>query len=75
MLAVLSYAWDDWAIPWAGIAAALAGTGSLLSGYAALKTARSRAKRDELAERDELARRREGAGHGEAVEGGGAPSD
>lgn len=39
---------DDWAIPWAGIAAALAGTGSLLTGIAALKSAGKRGTSDEV---------------------------
>jgi hypothetical protein len=43
---LLAYVWEDRAIPWAGIAAVLAGTGSLLSGIAALKMAR-RKGRDE----------------------------
>lgn len=32
--------WTDWQIPWAGIGALLAGTGSFLTGFAALKAAR-----------------------------------
>lgn len=38
----------DWTIPWAGIAAALAGTGSLLTGIAALKAAQRRGTKDEV---------------------------
>ena len=34
--------WMQREIPWAGIAAILAGTGSLLSGYAALKLAQKK---------------------------------
>lgn len=30
----------DWTIPWAGIGALLAGTGSFLTGFAALKASR-----------------------------------
>ena len=36
--------WTQRDIPWAGIAAILAGTGSLLSGYAALKLAQKKGK-------------------------------
>ena len=66
----LAYAWDDWAIPWAGIAAALAGTGSLLSGYAALKMARQKGKQsDRMEERWQ----REHPEHEAPVEGGEPP--
>lgn len=37
---LLAVSLPDWEIPWAGIGAALAGTGSFLSGFAALKAAR-----------------------------------
>ena len=43
----LFYVWDDWAIPWAGIGAVLMGTGSLLTGFAALKNAQRRGAKDE----------------------------
>lgn len=36
-----------WELPWAGIGAALAGMGSFLSGYAALKLARRQGGKDE----------------------------
>lgn len=39
--------WTQREIPWAGIAAALAGTGSLLTGIAALKSAQKRGAKDE----------------------------
>lgn len=39
--------WTDWTIPWAGIAAVLAGTGSLLTGIAALKAAQRRGTSNE----------------------------
>ena len=45
VLAVLP---DDWKIPWAGIAAALAGTGSLLTGIAALKSAQKGGTSDKV---------------------------
>lgn len=38
--------WTQREIPWAGIAAALAGTGSLLTGIAALKSAQKRGAKD-----------------------------
>lgn len=38
---------DEWTFPWAGIGAALAGMGSFLSGYAALKLARRQGAKDE----------------------------
>lgn len=37
----------DWEIPWAGIGACLAGTGSLLTGIAAIKAAQKRGTSDE----------------------------
>lgn len=40
LLNALVSEWTQREIPWAGIAAALAGTGSLLTGIAALKSAR-----------------------------------
>ena len=46
----LGYVWDDWAIPWAGIGAFLMGTGSVLTGIAALKNAQKRGKKDEAEE-------------------------
>lgn len=39
--------WPDWTIPWAGIGAFLMGTGSLLTGFAALKNAQRRGEKDE----------------------------
>lgn len=39
----------DWNIPWAGIGALLAGTGSLLTGIAALKSSQRRGAKDEKA--------------------------
>lgn len=38
----------DWEIPWAGIAAVLAGTGSLLTGIAALKVAQKQGAGNEV---------------------------
>jgi hypothetical protein len=37
---LLAVEWEQREIPWAGIAAALAGTGSLLTGIAAMKSAK-----------------------------------
>ena len=42
LFSVLAIELPDWEIPWAGIAAALAGTGSLLSGIAAYRMASRR---------------------------------
>jgi hypothetical protein len=39
---------DSKDIPWAGIAAVLAGTGSLLTGIAALRSASKRGAKDEM---------------------------
>ena len=39
--------WTQRDIPWAGIAAVLAGTGSFLTGFAALKAASKRGSNDE----------------------------
>lgn len=44
----LALALPDWEIPWAGIAAVLAGTGSLLTGIAALKVAKRQGASDEV---------------------------
>jgi hypothetical protein len=40
LFSLLAVALPDWTIPWAGIGAAAAGIGSLLSGLAAYKIAR-----------------------------------
>ena len=42
------FPWTDWQIPWAGIGALLAGTGSFLTGFAALKAAQKRGTGDEV---------------------------
>ena len=42
----LAYFWSDWVIPWGGIAAVLAGTGSFLTGFAALKAAQKQGASD-----------------------------
>lgn len=44
---------DEWAFPWAGIAAVLAGAGSLLSGIAALKLARKQGAKHETDNSDD----------------------
>jgi hypothetical protein len=43
---LLQIEWTQREIPWAGIAAALAGTGSLLTGIAALKSAKSEGRKE-----------------------------
>ena len=45
---VLAVEWTQREIPWAGIAAVLAGTGSFLTGFAALKSARRGGASDEM---------------------------
>ena len=40
--------WTDWVIPWAGIGALLMGTGSLLTGLAALKSANKQGSGNEI---------------------------
>ena len=44
----IAASWPDWAIPWAGIGAFLMGTGSVLTGFAALKNASRRGEKDEI---------------------------
>lgn len=45
---LLAIEWEQRDIPWAGIAAVLAGTGSFLTGFAALKSARKGGASDEV---------------------------
>lgn len=48
LLNALAIEWTQREIPWAGIAALLAGTGSFLTGVAALKAAQRRGRKDEV---------------------------
>lgn len=48
LINVLAVNYPDWNIPWAGIGALLAGTGSFLTGFAALKAAQNRGAKDEV---------------------------
>lgn len=48
LLNVLAIEWTQRQIPWAGIAAVLAGIGSFLTGFAALKAAQKRGTKDEV---------------------------
>ena len=72
---VAEHPWDDWAIPWAGIGAFLMGTGSVMTGLAALRNAQNRGKKDEAEEAhapgspDDLP----GAGGGSGRTGGDGP--
>jgi hypothetical protein len=47
---LLAVTLPEWELPWAGIGAALAGLGSFLSGYAALKAARRQGNSNEKAD-------------------------
>lgn len=49
---VLAVSLPDWNIPWAGIGALLAGTGSLLTGIAALKASQRQGTKDETEKTD-----------------------
>lgn len=46
LILVFLIEWEQRDIPWAGIAAALAGTGSLLTGWAALKMANKEGRKE-----------------------------
>lgn len=48
LFSVLAIEWTQRDIPWAGIAAVLAGAGSFLTGFAALKAAQRRGVKDDV---------------------------
>jgi hypothetical protein len=50
LINVLAISPPDWAIPWAGIGAACAGAGSLLTGIAALRASRNQGVKNEEAD-------------------------
>lgn len=52
LFSVLALSLPNWDIPWAGIGALLAGTGSLLTGIAALKASQRRGTNDEAEKTD-----------------------